>query len=1559
MHLNKLNVGFLMSFLSFAAVLSLPAATLKVPSEHGTILAALTAARAGDTVLISEATYSATATGSSEGLYPIVVPPGVTLAGNGATPADTVIDAEGAGRILTLGAGAVVRNLTLANAHLAEGEDAPRGMALDVRGGTVEDCVIRGCQNDATGCGHFVLLDGGTMRRTTVTGCTTGGDFAWGGNKGAAVYAVNGSLLEGVTVSGNTVEAGSFSFEDADHQAAAPVVLDGGSRMTGSQVCDNIQGYTEGQPASGGVLMLGGSRLEASRIERNQVPYQYAGLCTGGVIAPDWNNCVIDRCVICDNRVGPDLREGPATGGGILVGIDCVLRNSLVAGNVVDNGGFINECGGGMLVAATARIENCTVVDNVYGGNTAASGIDMIWSGENAIVNTIIWNNGLDSEGGEVCGGVVTYSLTPTPLEGEGNVSADPCFANAAEGDYSLLLRSPCVDAGTEIEAVTNDLAGTARPQDGKSSGTARTDIGCYERPPSAEPLSCALTVESALVAAPYDTVVSAEVFGDATGATYHWTCFRDGVEYGSQDTLVATCTFEDLEYGRYTFAVSVRNGAGDVASDTSSPDSPLTVGAQTSYVSAEGLNEWPYASPETAAANLKDAVGASVGKVIVLAGTYGEMEHETDAETGVDYVAVVRRALLVEGAGPDTTVIDCAGGGGIFVAHADAAVSGLRIVNAVADQERPSVALNVVSGLASNVVVCGGESYGPSGAGAAVQVRGVFADGAVTGFAAGGWQGAPVLQVHSDGVLRGVTVADNHADTLPLVVAAERTLIENCAITNNSSYSSVLRIGDHYAGGGTIAGCTLTGNFHRDGATVWLEGGSTMRRCRLQGNSATDVIVYSPAWDENWIENCLIADNRVDAEKPVILVDEHDSTLNMSFTTVAGNSSTALSGGILCNEDGSGGYARLTARNCIFWGNAVNGVGSNVTGNSPSMDLASSCYPEATPTEENRNLASDPVFAAPADGDYQLKLSSPCVDSADDSGEEPVAVDLIGVERPQDGKGTGNRVSDRGCYEFVPSSDPLVCELSVPATIAAAPASVTLTATVGGEHLEGLAFAWAYVRTYNGEESRVEQPTDKNVHTFENLGYGRYVFEVKVTNDWGDEVTVRSAPVTVSAATCYVSPSGGHVWPFDSVPNAATNFTEAIAAAVVKVVVKPGDYSGVAHVTDEMTGLDVLAAVRRPVAVEGEGPGTTVVDCAGAGGFLLADRDARLSGLSIVNACVRGDADICERVSALRVEVGVASNLVVRGGEAFRSQAHAGVEMVGGLFVDGVVTGFTYHDWGANPVYAEGATLRNVRIADNSQTSTAVNLRSGATLEKCTVSGNWSHQAVIEAEGVSFSDCLIESNTCESADFYVRGGTFARCRFVGNRVGAAEDASLLYVQDYSVCALKNCLVADNVSQGGFGLLFVSPGNASLQLVNTTVAGNSTVGYGCIWACPHPDWEDLCSEFSAVNSVIWGNTCDGEPSDIGGGSPNIEVTYSCYASAEPTEENHNLNAAPRFKSDYRLRASSPCLNAGDASVWGEADAPTDLVGAPRLDRKGRVDMGCYQTTVRGMAVLIY
>ena len=126
-------------------------------------------------------------------------------------------------------------------------------------------------------------------------------------------------------------------------------------------------------------------------------------------------NCVIRDCRAYD-------------GGGSHSGS---LRNCLVIGNSAQNGGGAYRS---------------AVCGSTFSRNSA--GVDGGGLFYCDATNTISYGNtGLMS--GNYKMGSFAYSCTSPLSAGEGNVSADPLFADAANGDFRLLAASPCRDVGS------------------------------------------------------------------------------------------------------------------------------------------------------------------------------------------------------------------------------------------------------------------------------------------------------------------------------------------------------------------------------------------------------------------------------------------------------------------------------------------------------------------------------------------------------------------------------------------------------------------------------------------------------------------------------------------------------------------------------------------------------------------------------------------------------------------------------------------------------------------------------------------------------------------------------------------------------------------------------------------------------------------------------------------------------------------------------------------------------------------------------------------------------
>ncbi|MBN1676024.1 MAG: right-handed parallel beta-helix repeat-containing protein [Kiritimatiellae bacterium] len=70
---------------------------------------------------------------------------------------------------------------------------------------------------------------------------------------------------------------------------------------------------------------------------------------------------------------------------------------------------------------------------------------------------------------------------------GPNDIVADPLFENAGAADLHLQWPSPCIDAGTNLPAITDDLDGVARPLDGDTNGVPAWDMGAYEFVPESD----------------------------------------------------------------------------------------------------------------------------------------------------------------------------------------------------------------------------------------------------------------------------------------------------------------------------------------------------------------------------------------------------------------------------------------------------------------------------------------------------------------------------------------------------------------------------------------------------------------------------------------------------------------------------------------------------------------------------------------------------------------------------------------------------------------------------------------------------------------------------------------------------------------------------------------------------------------------------------------------------------------------------------------------------------------------------------------------------------------
>ncbi len=258
----------------------------------------------------------------------------------------------------------------------------------------------------------------------------------------------------------------------------------------------------------------------------------------GGAILIDGSSPTIERCHFESNRVGGINAHGGAIaskGGGHPRILDCSFRDNRIDGSVtgtaqggalsIENGDVVrcdftnninftasdSALGGGVHVSGTATFVSCLFVGNETEASRGASYGGGLYNGQSAtIIGCTFVDNRARATGLAVAGGSgvfndgslsvnssILFANRGAALEssngmasvihsnveggwlGTGNIDADPHL----DVDYTLLVSSPCLDAGDPSQGFCGDrdLAGSSRVLDGLLSGAPILDMGAFE----------------------------------------------------------------------------------------------------------------------------------------------------------------------------------------------------------------------------------------------------------------------------------------------------------------------------------------------------------------------------------------------------------------------------------------------------------------------------------------------------------------------------------------------------------------------------------------------------------------------------------------------------------------------------------------------------------------------------------------------------------------------------------------------------------------------------------------------------------------------------------------------------------------------------------------------------------------------------------------------------------------------------------------------------------------------------------------------------------------------
>ncbi len=464
---------------------------------------------------------------------------------------------------------------------------------------------------------------------------------------------------------------------------SADVVLDGGSgstwvshlieighesaivkdiRLTRAGANKSVSG---GHGKGSGVYFKAAGRLQNCVID-NCLPAHNSGNLASGVYL-DQGGTVID-CVISNCQ-----SASPGEISGVAVYINNgTLENTLICDTKrKDYADSINDTTGAVYLKKGAVI-GCTIT-----ANTLSHAALVVNNSANCLVlDSIVWGNTALRDGGAgrpnvtIGANAVVSNLCTTAAIGKNPIVQNPCFANAAAGDYSLLPGSPCIGSGTDgrdlgylpFEEVKNALGFDITATEGLSS------------------LEATVSLVASGVYSLNDASVTWVSPADATGTSFTKT-FGPG-----RHTLSATVTVNGEQIPVRLENALVVKPTGDM------------------YVDAASTNPvFPYATPETAATTLEDALDL-VGDgltVHVAEGTY----KPTKAILLADAVKVIASGER------EKTMIDANHKCRHFsICHSEALVAGLWLEKGSASRGAGSVYISGTGGTVSNCVINGGK---------------------------------------------------------------------------------------------------------------------------------------------------------------------------------------------------------------------------------------------------------------------------------------------------------------------------------------------------------------------------------------------------------------------------------------------------------------------------------------------------------------------------------------------------------------------------------------------------------------------------------------------------------------------------------------------------------------------------------------------------------------------------------------------------------------------------------------------------------------------------------
>lgn len=805
----------------------------------------------------------------------------------------------------------------------------------------------------------------------------------------------------------------------------------------------------------------------------------------GGIYCTGQASPTIDGCIIAGNVA--------YTGGGISseTASICspIIKNCIIVGNraVYDEwwvlfsgaGGGIYICGDGggwwncgPNHTAYPAIRNCTIVGNV--AELTGGGVYSVLSCDMTIENCIIRDNATPKGGRDQDIGIalltdscnptcrVSYSNVEGGLDGidvyyfadwgEGNIDADPCFANPDDGDYRIRENSPCVDSGDPNFVPSpreKDVYGNNRVLNGI------VDMGATETSGALVPILCLSPSQISLDANEAGIDPDAymlSVYNGVEGSVINWEITGDcewlniapasGQSSGEVDQVVLLPEVSGLSKGVYSCELTVSSDVGlgspqvvpvdltvhgpviDLSKDmiefegikghTNPPAQSFTlrnIGAKVLNWEIENVHSWLTFEPSYG------STGDEIVEIIVTCNIEGLIGGTHSCEVLISDSAAENSPQLL-------TV-------NLYLEDDDGVLS--------VPSEYPTIQSAIDAAINGEEVVVSPGTYTGQGnrdlylLGKTITVRSVAPHDPCVVFAtiidcqanAADQHRGFYLHRHETlaTVVDGFTIINGYAEYGGgIYIRYSSPRIRNCIVQNCSAVSLGGGIASAFRTA-VIEKCTISNNQAWDsGGGVYLRQVATVvSDCRILYNTAPKGGGMYVGLEGSYPSavNCTIVGNTADSGGGIYAHGRHGPA-TIELCTVVAN--YASEGGGICCESGT-----LMLENSIVWAN-TSGMGSQIALTGPSefgnheaaCRIASSdvyrgsaaiyVTPSSTLTWLEGNIDSDPLFADAENGEYHLMsqagrwdpnagswvqddMTSPCIDAGDPTtpiGPEP-----------------------------------------------------------------------------------------------------------------------------------------------------------------------------------------------------------------------------------------------------------------------------------------------------------------------------------------------------------------------------------------------------------------------------------------------------------------------------------------------------------------------------------------------------------------------------------------